>query len=65
MEVNRLTFQIWANDVYEDVVNRDKIEQNVCIVPALFCALHFVNPDIQLFGDKARELEHVRPVRQK
>lgn len=43
MEVKKETFQIWANHLNAKVVNRDIVENDVCIVPGPFRAMHYIN----------------------
>lgn len=43
MEVTRKTIQKMAGHLHEKVVDREHVEDDVWIVPAPFCAMHYIN----------------------
>lgn len=51
---------IWGHHSHEKVVQRDKVQHNVWILPAPFCAMRYVNNGRYLTADDDQELDHVR-----
>lgn len=59
VEVTRETFQILAIHLHEKVGDRDYVDENVWIVPASFCAFHYINNGRDLLGHEPLELERL------
>lgn len=57
MKVTKATFSKWANRLPETATDRNMVEHPVWIVPAPFCAMHFVKDGRYLSGDEAPEAE--------
>lgn len=53
------TFQKWSNNVAESVVNNDGAEQEVLKLPALFCAIRYINDAKYFQGDATVEAERL------
>lgn len=49
-----MVFQNWANQLHEEVVDRDKVEHDMCIVPAPFYAMCYIKDGRYLPGDDDR-----------
>lgn len=59
LEVTREMCEKWANRLYEKVINRENVQHDVWIVPALFQATHYINAGFHLPADGTSEVERI------